>query len=131
MQTQAQAALKQHVKYTLSKAETHLIVQCPWGFRGRNVIELSDVFICVSPRPEADWEEGPAKRRAYATKRAQLSAAEASRQLTGASSGQKSGYGWSFLTWSGSILLNKLQFRMKRTHICFKVSLLAVAACGF
>ncbi|KAL0051145.1 hypothetical protein WJX82_002690 [Trebouxia sp. C0006] len=98
-----------------------LHVRCPWGFRGRNVIELSDVFICVSPRPEADWEEGPAKRRAYATKRAQLSAAEASRQLTGASSGQKSGYGWSFLTWSGSILLNKLQFRMKRTHICFKV----------
>ncbi|DBA81627.1 TPA: hypothetical protein ACH3X1_007382 [Trebouxia sp. C0004] len=99
-----------------------LHVRCPWGFRGRNVIELSDVFICVSPRPECDWEEGPAKRRAYATKRAQLSAAEASRQLTGASSGQKSGYGWSFLTWSGSILLNKLQFRMKRTHICFKAA---------
>ncbi|KAA6426735.1 MAG: vacuolar sorting-associated 13F-like [Trebouxia sp. A1-2] len=103
-----------------------LHVRCPWGFRGRNVIELSDVFVCVSPRPEADWEEAPAKRRAYATKRVQLSAAEASRQLTGASSGQKSGYGWSFLTWSGSILLNKLQFRMKRTHICFKVR----DACG-
>ena len=97
-------------------------MQCPWGLRGRNVIELSDVYICISPRTEEDWEEGPAGRRAYATKQAQLSAAEASRQLTGTSAGSKGGYGWSFLTWGGSILLNKLQFRVKSTHICFKVN---------
>lgn len=97
-------------------------MQCPWGLRGRNIVELSDVYVCVTPRTEADWEEGPAQHRAYATKRAQLSAAEASMQLTGSSSGQKGGYGWSFLTWGGSVLLNKLQFRMKRTHICFKAS---------
>ena len=99
-------------------------MQCPWGLRGRNIVELSDVYICISPRKEAEWEEGPAQRRAYATKRAQLSAAETSRQLAGTSSGQKGGYGWSFLTWGSSILLNKLQFRMKRTHVCFKASLM-------
>ena len=95
-------------------------LQCPWGFRGRNVGELSDVHITVSPRPEADWEEGPALRRAYAAKKAQLSAAESSRQLTGAGK-ISGGYGWSILAWAGRVLLNKLQFRMRCTHICFKV----------
>ena len=84
------------------------------------MVELSDVHITVSPRPEADWEEGPALRRAYAAKKAQLSAAESSRQLTGAGK-NSGGYGWSILAWAGRVLLNKLQFRMRRIHICFKV----------
>lgn len=99
-------------------------LQCPWGFRGRNVVELSDVCITVAPRPEADWEEGPALHRAYAAKKAQLSAAESFRQMSGAGATPKGsgGYGWSILAWAGRVLLNKLQFRMRRTHICFKVS---------
>jgi hypothetical protein len=40
------------------------------------VVELSDVVLCVSPRDESDWEEGPALRRAQAAKQAQLAAAE-------------------------------------------------------
>lgn len=40
------------------------------------VVELSDVALCVSPREESDWEEGPALRRLQAAKQAQLAAAE-------------------------------------------------------
>ena len=56
-------------------------MQVPWrALRSRPVvIELADVQVCAAPREEADWEEGPARRRALAAKQAQLAAAELER----------------------------------------------------
>ena len=56
-------------------------LQVPWrALRSRPVvIELADVQVCAAPREEADWEEGPARRRALAAKQAQLAAAELER----------------------------------------------------
>ena len=57
------------------------VLQVPWrALRSRPVvIELADVQVCAAPREEADWEEGPARRRALAAKQAQLAAAELER----------------------------------------------------
>ncbi len=53
----------------------------PWrALRSRPVIvEMADVRLTASPREEAAWEEGPARRRALAAKQAQLAAAELER----------------------------------------------------
>ncbi len=53
----------------------------PWrALRSRPVIvEMADVRLTASPRGEAAWEEGPARRRALAAKQAQLAAAELER----------------------------------------------------
>ena len=56
-------------------------MQVPWhALRGRLLsISLTDVYLCACPRPEADWEEGPAGERARDAKRALLAAAEMER----------------------------------------------------
>ena len=53
----------------------------PWhALRGRLLsISLADVYLCAAPRPESDWEEGPAGARAFAAKRARLAAVEMER----------------------------------------------------
>lgn len=45
---------------------TNGYMQVPWHpFTGRLLqIALSDVYLRVGPREEADWEEGPAGKRA-------------------------------------------------------------------
>ena len=94
------------------------------------MVELSDVYFCASPWTEAQWEEGPAQRRRHAANVAQLGSAEvqkASRSLSGTSTSQKGGFGWSLLSWIGSILLNKLQLSVQQVHICIKVSHQSIA----
>lgn len=102
-------------------------VQCPWGFRGRIVVELSDVYFCATPWTEAQWEEGPAQKRRQAANMAHLGSAavqKTSRSLSASNTAQKGGFGWSLLSWIGSILLNKLQLSVRQVHVCLKVSLL-------
>lgn len=120
-------------------------MQIPWGrWRGGPlVVELSDVVLCVAPREESDWEEGPALRRAQAAKQAQLAAAELAKlgsrvAATGSSSGggAKPGatapaaagagggtsWGWVIADYVLSFLLNRLQFAVKNIHVYFQVS---------
>lgn len=90
------------------------------------MVELSDVYFCATPWKEAQWEEGPAQKRRQAANMAQLGSAEvqkASRSLSGTSTAQKGGFGWSLLSWIGSILLNKLQLSVRQVHVCLKVTL--------
>lgn len=102
-------------------------------------MELSDVVLCVTPRQESDWEEGPALRRAQAAKQAQLAAAELAKlgsrvAATGSSNGSKAaqqaattagggGAGWAWLIadYVLSFLLNRLQVAVKNTHVYFQV----------
>ena len=89
------------------------------------MVEVSDVYVCACPWTEAQWEEGPAQKRRHAANMAQLDSAEvqkASKSLSSSSSSQKGGFGWSLLSWIGSILLNKLQLSVQRVHICLKAS---------
>ena len=67
----------------------HIIPQVPWhAIRGRLLsISLSEVYLCAAPRSEADWEEGPAEKRAHAAKRALLAAVEMERLSKPAGSG--------------------------------------------
>lgn len=123
-------------------------MQIPWGrWRGGPlVVELSDVVLCVAPREESDWEEGPALRRAQAAKQAQLAAAELAKlgsrvAATGSSSGGGSAkpaaaapaaaaagagsgtsWGWVIADYVLSFLLNRLQFAVKNIHVYFQVS---------
>lgn len=114
------------------------------------VVELSDVVLCVAPREESDWEEGPALRRAQAAKQAQLAAAElaklGSRVAATGSSGQgpqqagtaaataaagtagnssSSGggttWGWMIADYVVSFLLSRLKFAVKNVHVYFQV----------
>jgi hypothetical protein len=109
------------------------------------VVELSDVVLCVAPREESDWEEGPALRRAQAAKQAQLAAAELAKlgsrvAATGSSSGGTGGkavqqaaaaataaagsgtsWGWMIADYVLSFLLNRLQFSVKNVHVYFQV----------
>ena len=64
-------------------------LQVPWhALRGRLLsISLADVYLCAAPRPESDWEEGPAGDRARAAKRARLKAVEMERLSKSAGSG--------------------------------------------
>lgn len=114
------------------------------------MVELSDVVLCVAPREESDWEEGPALRRAQAAKQAQLAAAELAKlgsrvAATGststssrgpqtapapAASGGGSGSSSSGASWALTIadyvlsfLLNRLQFAVKNVHVYFQVCL--------
>jgi len=63
----------------------------PWhALRGRLLsISLADVYLCAAPRPESDWEEGPAGDRARAAKRARLKAVEMERLSKPAGSGER------------------------------------------
>lgn len=118
------------------------LMQIPWGrWRGGPlVVELSDVVLCVAPREESDWEEGPALRRAQAAKQAQLAAAELAKlgsrvAATGSSSGAKpaaaaatsaaagsgTSWGWMIADYVLSFLLNRLQFAVKNIHVYFQV----------
>lgn len=116
-------------------------MQIPWGrwHGGPLVVELSDVVLCVAPREESDWEEGPALRRAQAAKQAQLAAAELAKlgsrvAATGSSTGAKPAAATSTAAGSGtswglaiadyvlSFLLNRLQFAVKNIHVYFQVS---------
>lgn len=108
------------------------------------MVELSDVVLCVAPREESDWEEGPALRRAQAAKQAQLAAAELAKlgsrvAATGSSGrasqatatataagaaaagGSSSSWGWMIADYVLSFLLNKLQFAVKNIHVYFQV----------
>ena len=88
------------------------------------MVEISDVYVCATPRTEAQWEEGPAQKRRLAANLAQLGSADmqkASKSLSGSSTSQKGGFGWSLLSWIGSILLNKLQLSIQEVHVCLKV----------
>lgn len=112
-------------------------------------MELSDVVLCVAPREESDWEEGPALRRAQAAKQAQLAAAELAKlgsrvAATGSSSrasqatattaagaaaagGSSSSWGWMIADYVLSFLLNKLQFAVKNIHVYFQVGTAAAS----
>lgn len=103
------------------------------------MVELSDVSLCVTPREDSDWEEGPALRRAQAAKQAQLAAAELAKlgsrvAATGSSNGSKAGQqaattaggggtGWAWLIadYVLSFLLNRLKVAVKNTHVYFQV----------
>jgi hypothetical protein len=121
-------------------------MQIPWGrWRGGPlVVELSDVVLCVAPREESDWEEGPALRRAQAAKQAQLAAAElaklgsrvagtgssadrapqptaAAAAAAAASAGSGTSWAWAIADYVLSFLLNRLQFSVKHVHVYFEV----------
>ena len=78
----------------MGKLRKHRACQVPWhALRGRLLsISLADVYLCAAPRPESDWEEGPAGERARAAKRARLKAVEMERLSKPASSGEDPGF---------------------------------------
>lgn len=55
---------------------------------------------------------------------AELAAAEverlAKRGAAGPPEREKTGYGWSFVTHLGTVLLNRLQFRVRDVHLAFR-----------
>ena len=90
------------------------------------VVELTGLWLLASPRDESDWEEGPAAARAQAARQAKMAAAEME-SLSGTASGvhpekEKGGFGWSFLTSLGIILLNRLQFKLADVHLSFRAA---------
>lgn len=99
------------------------------------VVEMSDVWLCASPRNEEEWEEDLAGQRAQASKQAELAARDlmrlsrpGSKGATGTSGASEgSGFAWSFLSHLSSMLLNRLQMTISNVHISFQVTcLLAV-----
>ena len=97
------------------------------------VVELTGLWLLASPRDEADWEEGPAGARAQAARQARMAAAEME-SLSGVPAGvtpekEKGGFGWSFLTNLGIILLNRLQFKLEDVHLSFRAAQDSLVIC--
>lgn len=87
------------------------------------VVELQGVWLLATPRDEADWEEGPARKRAKAARDSEIAAAEVGKLSRGpADKEHKAGFGWSFLSHLGVVLLNRLQFSVKDVHFSFRES---------
>ena len=113
----------------LAKAnQAKLLLQVPWrALRSKPVlVDLDGVSLTIAERPEADWEEAPASKRASAAKLAQLAALElqklsAPRPDATATGGRRSG--WSLLSYVGTFLLNTLQLNVTGVSVAFQVCL--------
>ena len=93
------------------------------------LMEMSDVWLCASPRQEEEWEETSAGQRAQASKQAELAARDLMRLSRPGSKGvagaanppEGSSSGWPFLSHLSAMLLNRLQMKVTNVHICFQV----------
>ncbi|KAK9798969.1 hypothetical protein WJX73_003190 [Symbiochloris irregularis] len=97
-----------------------LEVQVPWrALRSKPVlVKLSGVSLTVAERPESDWEEGPAGKRASAAKLAQLAALEL--QALSAPDAPARRSGWSLFSYIGTFLLNTLQLSIANVCVCLQ-----------
>ena len=100
----------------------------PWrALRSRPVlVHLDGVSLTVGAREEADWEEGPAAKRASAAKLAQLAAFEL-QQMSSSVGGDLSQTGnrksgWPLLSYLSSFLRNKLELSVSNVNLSFRVS---------
>ena len=92
-------------------------------------MEMSDVWLCASPRQEEEWEETLAGQRAQASKQAELAARDLMRLSRPGSKGaagaanlpEGSSSGWPFLSHLSAMLLNRLQMTITNVHVCFQV----------
>lgn len=92
-------------------------------------MEMSDVWLCASPRQEEEWEESLAGQRAQASKQAELAARDLMRLSRPGSKGvagaanlpEGSSSGWPFLSHLSAMLLNRLQMTITNVHVCFQV----------
>lgn len=128
-------------------------LQVPWhALRSAPVvIELSDVHLCLGLLDESDLAAGPAAERAWAAKQAELAVAELEAAAAasggvpgmagpGGSNPAASGDGgkaegskgmlWSFLQHMVTMLVNKLQLRVRNVHISLQVGSGGVATSG-
>lgn len=110
------------------------------------VIELEEVHLCLGLLDGADLEPGPAGERAWAAKQAQLALAELQAAQEGGSNGGSSsgssgngggdagegrkGMLWSFLQHLVTMLVNRLQLRVRNVHVSLQVGAVAGPPCG-
>lgn len=98
-------------------------MQVPWRALGSQpvVVELTDVWLVAGPWEEAEWEEGPAARRGRLAKEARLVAADLARRAGAGSEREQRGAARSFLSHLATLLLNRLQLRVRGVHLSFQV----------
>jgi vacuolar protein sorting-associated protein 13A/C len=105
-------------------------IQVPWkNLRTRPVVvELGDVYLEVSERPESHWEEDAASQRKMAAKRATLASKELEQLSKPAQARQQDGQEgkgstWWLLSLLGQRVMNHLQLNVRNVHLKFQVRL--------
>ncbi|GAQ80498.1 Vacuolar protein sorting-associated protein [Klebsormidium nitens] len=96
-----------------------LQLQVPWKRLGWDpiIVALEDVVVTSGPREDAEWEAGPAEKRALAAKKAKLAAAEI-RKLSERVSEDKSGQ--SFMSYLSAKIIDNVQVAVKNIHIKYE-----------
>ncbi|KAH6771059.1 hypothetical protein C2S52_015862 [Perilla frutescens var. hirtella] len=95
-----------------------LSIKIPWKKLGWDpiIIILEEVYICVSQRDEKEWSMDAVKRREYASKKAQLAAAELAKLSRRVCDNQT---GKSFISYITAKILDSIQVSIRNVHVLY------------
>ncbi|KAG8380914.1 hypothetical protein BUALT_Bualt06G0066200 [Buddleja alternifolia] len=103
-----------------------LSIKIPWKKLGWDpiIIILEDVYICVCKRDEKEWSMDAVERREFASKKAQLAAAELAKLSRRVCDNQT---GKSFISYITAKILDSIQISIRNVHVLYCDSLTATA----
>ncbi|XP_042063835.1 uncharacterized protein LOC121807630 isoform X1 [Salvia splendens] len=95
-----------------------LSIKIPWKKLGWDpiIIILEDVYICLSQRDDKEWAMDAIKRREYASKKAQLAAAELAKLSRRVCDNQT---GKSFISHITAKILDSIQVSIRNVHVLY------------
>ncbi|XP_073032093.1 intermembrane lipid transfer protein VPS13 isoform X2 [Primulina eburnea] len=101
-----------------------LSIKIPWKKLGWDpvIIILEDIYICVSQREDKDWCMDAVERREFASKKAQLAAAELAKLSRRVCDNQT---GKSFNSYITAKILDSIQLSIRNVHVLYRDSLTA------
>ncbi|XP_073129939.1 intermembrane lipid transfer protein VPS13 isoform X2 [Henckelia pumila] len=101
-----------------------LSIKIPWKKLGWDpvIIILEDIYICVSQREDKDWCMDAVERREFASKKAQLAAAELAKLSRRVCDNQT---GKSFSSYITAKILDSIQLSIRNVHVLYRDSLSA------
>lgn len=101
-----------------------LSIKIPWKKLGWDpvIIILEDVYICVGQREDKDWCMDAVERREFASKKAQLAAAELDKLSRRVCDNQT---GKSFSSYITAKILDSIQLSVRNVHVLYRDSLTA------
>ncbi|GFQ03174.1 putative vacuolar protein sorting-associated protein 13b [Phtheirospermum japonicum] len=101
-----------------------LSIKIPWKKLGWDpvIIILEDVYICVSQRDDKEWCTDAIERREYASKKAQLAAAELAKLSRRVCDNQT---GKSFISYITAKILDSIQVSVRNVHVLYRDTLSA------
>ncbi|XP_012848280.1 PREDICTED: putative vacuolar protein sorting-associated protein 13B [Erythranthe guttata] len=101
-----------------------LSIKIPWKKLGWDpiIIILEEVYICVSQRDDTEWCMDAVERREYASKKAQLAAAELAKLSRRVCDNQT---GKSFISYITAKILDSIQVSIRNVHVLYRDTLSA------